>query len=526
MKKSLGLLAFFLCLLMAFSAQATEAAEATPEPEEPTEFSIDALFLTTVFPVGWTPVTPETVPDNMEFFDADSPDIAAALLRAEGVYAVAFSPDGDAAMRVLAQPGDETAALYYDIDRYTPAMRTEIKDGFLDKKAWALTGYRYSEAEWTNKQGQGRLLRLTYSVRIGEETISRGRQAYTIRNGTAFTLDLQVQGKDRKVSAEEARLFDSFVDATIFPASTNMPLLPVGLELTSPMPEETYKAELTYKGITQNGAQVAAFLLPSKGEAIELGKVQAESNGAFTLDVVLPEAGDFRLYLVASMSGYADSEAGGWVNYSPRRIPVSFISLPSGVYTESQVIISGKTLPNVTIQCMEGENNKKAVTGSSGEFSFKLDRAQLGKRTATLSMTKEGFDNRRFDISFDRQWKMADYVKYLSDKTQSLSYKNLSTRAEEFIGRLVKYSGKVMDITDSGVRTYVRFATDQGRDGTMTNQIVAIKDGDAVDLEIGASATLYVEVTKETYALTELDKEGDEVTLTLPAVTLIAYEQR
>ncbi len=521
MKKTIWLIFLLASLLFACATAAGETAPAATEEPEAEEFSIDDLYLTTVFPAGWTVVTPDTVEDYMRYFEMNTPENAAALMRAEGVYAVAFSPEGDAQLRVLAQRGDEAAALYFDIERYTPAMRTEIRAGFLNKEAWALTGYRYTEAEWTNKSTQGRQLRLTYSIRSGEETVARGFQAYTIRNGMAFTLDLKVEG--RKPTTAEQRVFEDFISATIYPASLDMPLLPVGLAVTGTLPEETYTADLIVKGETMKAANIAAWLLPTDEEAIRLNETVATSSGAFTLELTLPGEGEYRLYLVASLDGFADSEIGSWISYSKRRIPVTFTEVPDGVYQASQIIVSGKTIPGVTIQCMEGETNKKTVTGSGGEFSFKMDRTITGPRTIVLSMTKKGFDNRRFDIVFDRQWKMDDYIRYLADKVQNLSYKNLSTRGGDFVGRLVKYTGRVMELSAAGGRTYVQFALTQTKTGVWTDQIVAFTDGMEMTLAEGDAATLYVEVTGEAFTFSDVDADGNDVETDLPVVKLIAY---
>lgn len=493
--------------------------------EDTAGFSITENGITTAFPASWKVVTPASVAQNFKYFTEATPEIAEANLLAEGVCAVAFSPSGDAMLRVIVAEGDETAALYYDIERYTTEMRNAIKADFLDKDAWALTGYRYTEANWTNREDEGRRLNLTYTVRFDEEIVARGMQVYTIHNGKAITLDIQVKG--RKLTADDERVFERFVEDTKLPAAgeSAAPLLPVGLVLTGIVPEETYKDTLTITGETGKAAIVSAYALPAEGEDMtNIGQIKANNSGTFKLEIKLPSPGEWRLYFKAELEGHEISEEARWINYDPKKLPVTFTSFPEGDVYDSQIIISGKTISGVTIQCMEGETNKKTTTGSDGSFSFKLDRAIVGNRHVVLSFTKKNFENRRFDVQFNRQWAREDYVKYLADKVQSLSYANLTENAQKYVGRQVKYSGEVLDVSSVGSITYVQLGMKQDKEGRWTEQLVAVGDGIEVTLSPGDSTTLYIEVTTNTYAFSEVNADGDEIDLDLPAVKLLTYE--
>lgn len=509
-------LALGLMIMLLLCAAATATAEGT------VGYAIEEIGLSTAFPSGWQVVTPDSVSQHFKYFSESTPESAAENMRTEGVYAVAFSPSGDAALRVLARTGDATQTQYHDIERYSAAMRSAIKNDFMDKAAWALTGYRYSEAEWTNKEGTGRVLNLIYTIRFGEDTVGRGRQVYTIRNGLAITLDLQVTGS-RKLTADEEKIFDAFVRDTVFPESVNYPLFPVGLDLTTTVPEETVKADISIKGETTKGATITATLLPEEGDPTQAGQVTANNSGKFTLEFTLPYEGEWRLMLAAELEGYSPMDAGYWISYNQRVLPVTFTSRPEGDVYDSQIEITGKTISGVTIQCMEGDANKKVTTGSDGKFSFKVDRGITGTRTVVLSFTKKGYDNRRFDITFNRKWEREDYIKYLSDKVQSLSYQNLSENAEKYLGRMVKYSGEVLDISTVADRTYVQLGLKQEKDGTWTERIIAVTDGQDILLNTGDKTSLYIEVTGETYAFSGVTSEGDAVDIDLPSVRLLTY---
>lgn len=513
MKRALSFLVSLVCICVSLGAIA-ESDYVT--------LDLNEIGVTVHFLQDWTVVTRKTVAERYMLFDVPTSEIAANALYDEDIWAVAFSPEGGASLRVIAAEGDDTAALYYDIERYTPAMRTAIKDHFLNRDAWANTGYRYTEAEWTNKNGQGRILRLTYTLRDGDEVIAHGLQAYTVRNGLSVTLDLQVKG--RTVTSAESRIFETFVQMASFPESVDMPLLPVGLTVTGGIPQETNKAELTLRGQTLGGAAVRAWFQGEGGDPEGAAEAVAASSGTFRLDITIPQTGEYRLFVVASMDGYAESVEAGWISYDPNRIPVNFITYPSGIVNDAQVIVSGTTISGVAVTYVEDETSKKVVTGSDGAFSIKADRAVVGDRTALLTFTKDGYEGRSYSLSFNRQWQMADYIQYLSGQLQALSYANLTEKADKYVGRLVKYSGLVLDVSGVGERVYVQLALTKNKDGSWTDRLIAVADGMDVHLEAGDSASLYVEISGESYTFPTMDEDGIQTYAELPAVSLLAYE--
>ncbi|HIQ63329.1 MAG TPA: hypothetical protein IAA66_07045 [Candidatus Avichristensenella intestinipullorum] len=513
--KKVVLVLWMLCLLCPLCAGAQD------EEETVRRVPLPQIGAVAVVPAGWTVSTPDTSAEYMALYGDSDPDILRERLLAEGEYLTVFSPEGDVRLRLTAESGDETASLYWDIERYTSAMRTAIKEDFLDREAWSLTGYRFTEANWTNRDGQGRMLWLVYNVRRGDEIVARGRRAYTVRNGLILSLDIQVQG--RRLTGEENDIFETFVADTVLPVSENMPLLPVGLTVDADTPEETHEAEVTVRGDTSAGALVSALLLSSDGDMLEAGETTASSSGSFRLDISLPAEDEWQLFLTASLEGYADSELARWLMYDSDRIPVTFTSYPVGEVYDKQPLLAGVTLPGVSIQCMEGEDNKQVRTGSDGSFSFKLDKAATGERTVTLALSKDGFADRRFNITFTRLWKMEDYADYLDDQVRALSYENLSTQPEKFTDRIVRYEGHVLDVSGTDLRTYVHVATRQTKDGGWTDALIAVAEDETVLLDAGDSIVLYGRVTGGTYQLQSPDAEDDHSLQSLPELELLAY---
>ena len=509
MKKTLLLVLTCLALLAPLAACAALA-----------KYPLSDIGASVSFPSDYTVVTPETVSGYLELFDNASAEDAEREMILSGVQAAAFSPARDVVLRLIAVDGDETAKTYHDVERYTAAMRTEIRNYFLDRKNFD-AGMRYTEAEWTNKTGRGRILQLSYTVRDGEEIIARGRQGYTIRAGTAFTLDMRVTG--RRITAEEERTFDAMLGSVVFPRDKDMPLLPVGLKLSEPIPEEVHKDILTIRGETTKGATISAYYQPNVGNPVPIGEAKANNSGVFRLDIQL-YSGDNRIYILASLNGFEDSDIAAWVSYDPRRLPVSFTSSLDGIVTDEKIIVSGKTVSGVTIQCMEGETHKKTTTGSDGKFSFTLDPNATGSRRVAVSFDKPGFEHRRFTFTFTREWLMEDFVRRLAKDVQPLSYQNLTENAERFTGRIVCYSGMVIEVSESEGVTFIDLASRQDSAGVWGNRIVAVSEvGMEIPLQARDMVDIYFEVTPETYTFPDNLSELEGQTIELPAVKLLGY---
>lgn len=482
-----------------------------------TPFELESAGLTAAFPSGWTVVTPETTALYMQWFAESSAEIASNNMLSEGCAAVAFSPDGNDELRVFVTEDDDSA-LYWDISRYTQSMRSGIRSDYLDRDAWALTGYRFTSAEWTNKSEQGYVLWLAFTMRYDEEIIARGLQAFTVRGGKRITVEFRTSGK---VEDADSSTFRKCVGAFIFPQAdeTEMPLLPVGLTVTGGLPEETCKQSFTLRGTTTKKAIVTAMLSDQDGNVVDGGSAAADSSGAYKLTVTVPSEGEWQLLVTASLDGMEDTSLSGWLTYDADMLPVNFTSYLSGDVYDSKLVLSGKTIEGVKIQCLENDVNKTVRTDSSGSFSFTLDRGITGERKVILQLSKSGYADRRFFIEFNRCWEDGEYAEYLENQVQSLSYENLSTKGDHYVGRIVKYSGVVQEVSSSGERYYVRFA----RNGDEALQLIAVQDGGEMPLAAGDSATIYFSVTGEHYTFSTVTADGEAKDTDLPSVTLLSW---
>ena len=502
-----------LCAAMLLPAAAAAAA-----------LRIEEIGLDAAFPSGWVVVTPDTVAEHFSYFgantlfEAKTPEIAAQMLRDDGVYALAFSPDGNACCRVLADTQDPTARAYGEIDAYSVAMRSEIKNDFLNKSAWTLTGFRCSEAEW-KRGAQGRLLWMVYTLRFGDEMAARGRRVYTVHNGIAFTLDFQRY--DGRLTGSDDKLFEAFAKGSVFTVSDESPVLPVGLTVTGGIPSESGKLTWTAKGKTEKSAFITITGVLEGSEAtVTLGEAKASGDGTWRCEATFPEQGVWQVTVRASKSGYTDAEITGTTEIVSGRIPVTFTSLPEGDVYEKKIVIAGTTLSGTEIQCLEGTSNITKRAGSDGTFSITLDPGAVGKRTITLSLNKKGYDNRRVTIEFNRCWHPEDYAEYLEGVRQGLSYENFAADPGRYIGRIVRFKGIVQSISATGERTYVEIALTIQDSSRYKDSFIALSDG-PLQVAEGDRVTVYGTVTGETFTFTSWDEEGNATQRDLPSLNVL-----
>ncbi len=89
--------------------------------------------------------------------------------------------------------------------------------------------------------------------------------------------------------------------------------------------------------------------------------------------------------------------------YQTTLLPVNLNEEIGTELTEDTLVISGKTIKNVKVQCMVDDGyDKQITTNGTGKFSFKLDTSKEGTYNITLVFAKKGYDTRRFTYSATR----------------------------------------------------------------------------------------------------------------------------
>jgi len=477
--------------------------------------TLPLVRLETAFPDGWTVVTPETAAGHASLLGVPA-EIAGDAMRSENVIVAAYAPGGNPFMRIRME-SDADTQVYFDIERYTTDMRTALKAEYLDTEVWALVGLRFSEAAWKSSDSIGRYLRLTYNRRAEGEIVSRGLMAHTVRNGYAYILEIQADG--RKLSSAEAKQFEETLKATRYVPQLDMPLLPTGLALDAPLPEEVCETGFKLRGSTEPGAAVTAWLQFLDEEPFCVGETTARSSGTFTLEVALPGEGMWEMRLQSALEGFETTRMTTRLTCDLDQIPVNLTRTLSGEVWDAQPRLEGTTLAGATLTVAEGEwvAERRA---SDGSFSIKLDPQAAGPRAVTVTVQKSGYPDRTLSFSFERLWQDADYAAYLKDQVQRLSYENLIGNPAKYAGRLVSFSGVVTDFSSGAGQYYLRMAVTENKD-VWTDELIFVTEEDLV-LAADDRVICYGVVTGNTYPIPLPPTEDEEGrTANLPALRLL-----
>lgn len=476
--------------------------------------------LETAFPDGWTVVTPDTAANHADLLGV-SAQIAGDTLRSEKVIVAAYAPGGNPFMRIRMK-SDADTQVYFDIERYTTGMRTALKEEYLDTEVWSLIGLRFTEAAWKNSSSIGRYLRLTYQRRLDGEIVSRGLMAHTVRNGYAYILEIQADG--RKLSAAEAKHFEQTLGATFYVPQLEMPLLPAALAFDAPLPGEVCETAFTLRGKADPGAAVTAWLQFLDEEPFSVGETVARNSGTFTLAVTLPGEGMWQMHLQSALEGLETTRITTRLTCDLDQIPVNLSEALEGEIWDAQPRLAGMTMSGVTLTLSEGESVVER-RASDGSFAFKLDPAATGPRTVTLTARKAGYPDRTLHYDFERYWQEADHAAYLQDQVQRLSYENLFGDPKKYAGRLVSFSGMITEFSSGGGQYYLRLATTEKK-GIWTDEMIFVTDEDLL-LAADDQVTCYGVVTGETFPIPLPPTEDEEGrTVHLPALQLLLSRPR
>lgn len=421
-------------------------------------------------------LTPDNLSSHTQWVAAQqsTPDELAAKWREEGVLLVAVTPEGDVRIELTAV-ADGDAQQYFDLDQQSAKSRSSYRTQHLDGAYYKSLGYKFSSAEWKKLPQHGRFLHLKYKRTLGDESYV-GYARRTIRNGYTITLDYQVHGRSIKTSdskAIKAILEEfSFVQVLEKPAEATAKVV-----LTSPPPLETNTGEFTLAGTCDAGLRlVAVAMRMSSPEPMVLETVATE-KGNFSLDVVLPEEGVWLITMTVE-SGTVVTEELVFepTTYQKTLLPVNLTEDISATLEDDELVISGTTLRNVTVQCMSDSGYDKLVkTNATGAFKFKLKTDEERTYNITLTFQKKNFDTRRFTYSCTRVMTEEDRRAAIKEDAVKPAYSTLTQKLTGYTGRIMGYNLHVVDIQQAGDQWILTMAMNKTKAG-YKNQVIVIAE--------------------------------------------------
>lgn len=425
---------------------------------------------------------------------------------ARGVLAQAWSKEGDMCIEFSAVQ-DSLAQEYFDIDQQTAATRTSYRKQHLNGAQFKSEGYSYSSAEWKNMSNAGRFLVLKYKRETDSESY-KGFARRTIRNGYTITIDCKVYGRSLK-NADNNKL-TAILKTWKFDTVLTKPLDVVNkVVFTETPPAETDTGKFSVEGTCDPGLNFTGVLMRMSSPDPILIETTATSKGKFSMDVELPEEGVWLMTLTVDNQGTVTEEiVFDTTTYQDDLLPVNFdedmpidfeIAEASPIGSDT-LVISGKTIRNVKIQCIVGDSyDKQVTTNANGTFSFKINTYEEGDYNITLVFQKKNYTTRRFSAIGNRTLTEADVIARYKEEAVKPAYTTLTDKIKGYTGRIMGYGLYLVSKTqqedgtwllEMGMRTTTKTASGY-------RDIVYVAADEEPTFAIGAKWKMYGQCTGE-----------------------------
>lgn len=367
----------------------------------------------------------------------------------EGVLLIAESTKGDVKL-VISAVQDDNAKQYFDIDQQTTKTRTTYRTSHTKGAYYKSQGYTYQSAEWKKTDAYGRFLSLKYKRTVDGETY-RGYARRTIRNGYTITLDYQVHG--RTLQSADSRALTRIMDTFSFTSVKEKPADAVAkVNFTSVAPTETNTGKFTVEGTCDPGMKLTGVVMRMSSMDQIIIEETANKSGKFSMDVKLPHEGVWLMTVTVESGDIITEEiVFETTTYQQSLLPVNFDEEIDATIEGNTLTISGKTLKNVTVQCMVGSDYDKLIkTNGTGKFSFKIDTKKEGVYDIVITFQKKGLSPRRFTFTANRVMTEKQRKQAIRDEAVKPAYSVLTDKLKGYTGRTMGYSLYVVDMNKVG----------------------------------------------------------------------------
>lgn len=367
----------------------------------------------------------------------------------EGVLLVAESTEGDVRL-VITAVQDENAKQYFDLDQQTTKTRTAYRTAHTKGAYYKSQGYTYQSAEWQKDDAYGRFLSLKYKRTVDGETY-RGYARRTVRNGYTITLDYQVHG--RALQSADSRALSRIMDTFAFTSVKDKPATAVAkVNFTSVAPTETNTGKFSVEGTCDPGIKLTGVVMRMSSMDQIIIEETANKSGKFSMDVELPTEGVWLMTVTVESGDLITEEiVFDTTTYQKTLLPVNFDEEIEATLENNTLTISGKTLKNVTVQCMVGSGYDKLIkTNGTGKFSFKIDTSKEGVYDIVITFQKKNYNTRRFTYTATRTLTEAQRKQLVRDEAVKPAYSTLTKKLTGYTGRTMGYTLYVVDMNKVG----------------------------------------------------------------------------
>lgn len=394
-----------------------------------------------------------------------------AQWQSEGVLLVAESTEEDVKL-VITAVQDELAQQYFDLDQQSTKARSTYRTQHLKGAAFKADGYTYQTAEWKKSADYGRFLTLKYKRTTASGTY-RGYARRAIRNGYTITLDYQVYGRALKTKDNTA--LSNIMSTFAFTKTKTKPADAVGLVVFEDTPPaETNTGSFTISGTGDAGLKVTGVMMRMSSNDKILVEDTINKSGKFSLKMELPSEG---VWLMTATVENGDivtqEEVFETTTYQKTLLPVNFTEDIPVNLEDDTLVISGKTIKGVQVQCMVNDSYDKSVTtNGTGAFSFKINTKAEGDYNITIVFQKKNYTTRRFTYTATRELTEEDLRAQYREEAVKPAYSTLTKKLTGYTGRIMVYKLYAVDISQAGDQWIITMAMDKNKNGTYKNLVV------------------------------------------------------
>ncbi len=487
-------------------------------------YSFHNIFMTLSVPSDYEVIlTPESLDANSDAVQARGYTLEGLRQQFadEGILLMAFDDDKDRVFVVTAVQDEQSQSLY-DINEQTANVRATYRTNHSNGTYCGAQGYKFETCEWKNfGDDQGRFLMLKYVLRKDGAVAYKGLWRRTIRNGYTITLDMRAMG--RNVTSGDINALNKIQNTVSFTEVTGAPEAPLTMAFTAPPPSVSNTDTFKIKGATRAGASVyAAFYSFRQSDKATVVTTTADSKGAFTLEVTLPAQDLYNGIVTATINkGLENEETVDQtfsVEYDEGLLPISFTSDFPSEFTGDSFKYTGTTLTGVTIQVnVNGENTTKK-TGNNRTFSFTVDTSKEGTYKIQVTFSKKDYDTRILDYVIERKMDEGERRAYVHEQSVSPDYALLSSKTDNYMDKIVRYSGYITAVEEVGGEWVISFATKKS--GEKYGNVVMVTSESEIAYPVGTQLLMYGTVTGQHY--TYVDEKNNLIT---PRVQLIYFDE-
>ena len=407
---------------------------------------------------------------------------------------------------------DEDSKAYYDLETQAASVRKQYYKDQL--AAYKNQGYNVSDSEMKLHAKSGHYVVFDYVIR-SEDTARRGVLRKTIRNGYTLTVDYEVfDRRPTKTDRDKGRKIINTIKidavapvaeapsgkqgtasgSSAAPAAKPAPSGAEGtLSVSVPPPEETNDGVFTIEGTAYPGSKLVIVAMRWSGGTYQF-HADASKNGKFKSKITLKDEGlyQFTINMMINDQPVADQVL-NTVTYSKSLLPVSLDQkIPEEIQTD-ELVISGVTVKNVSIQCLATNGNytydKSVKTNGTGKFKFKVPTTAEGEYNIILSFQKKGLNSQRKTFTTTRTASAKTVQKNTSAKAVHPAYNLLTKKLNSYIGKTLVYTVYITEVNQVGDEWIIKAAMKLSK-GVYSNFLIFVAKEDP-GLAVGTKVKLY-----------------------------------